>query len=73
MSLVSDGYMPPDGSGVVVDIEHLPDMMAVCVATGRGDIILWNMTSGEVGNFLKFFIANFYLLSNTVSTDSFVF
>ena len=54
ISLVSDGYLPPDGSGVVVDIEHLPDMMAVCVATGRGDIVLWNTSSGEVGNSLYY-------------------
>ena len=48
ISLVSDGYLPPDGSGIIVDIEHLPDQMAVCVATWRGDLILWNTSTNEV-------------------------
>ncbi|KAK2177216.1 hypothetical protein NP493_613g03011 [Ridgeia piscesae] len=48
ISLVSDGYLPPDGSGIIVDIEHLPDQMAVCVATWRGDLILWNTSSNEL-------------------------
>ncbi|KAI0220632.1 Elongator complex protein 1 [Lamellibrachia satsuma] len=48
ISLVTDGYLPPDGSGIIVDIEHLPDQMAVCVATWRGDIVLWSTVTDEL-------------------------
>ena len=50
ISLVDEGYgSPPGGSDVVVvGIEHLPDQMSVCVATGGGDVLLWNTTNNQV-------------------------
>lgn len=53
VSLVSDGYMPQDGSGKVVGIQCLPDQQSVCAATDNGNLLLWNVPIGElecVGN-----------------------
>lgn len=47
VSLVSDGYLPADGSGCVIGIQHLPDLESVCVATGKGDVILWNTVTDQ--------------------------
>ena len=35
VSLTTDGYVPEDGSGCNVGIQHLPDLESVCVATGK--------------------------------------
>ncbi|XP_078368242.1 elongator complex protein 1-like isoform X2 [Oculina patagonica] len=48
VSLVSDGYLPEDGSGRVIAIQHLPDLESVCVATGKGDVILWNTVTNQI-------------------------
>ena len=43
-----EGYLPEDGSGIVIGIQHLPDLESVCVATGKGDVILWNTATSQV-------------------------
>ncbi|KAJ7339624.1 hypothetical protein OS493_006029 [Desmophyllum pertusum] len=48
VSLVSDGYLHEDGSGCVIGIQHLPDLESVCVATGKGDVILWNTVTDQI-------------------------
>lgn len=48
VSLVSDGYLPEDGSGCVIGMQHLPDLESVCVATAKGDVILWNTVTDQV-------------------------
>ena len=50
VSLVDEGYgsSPDDAELVIVGIEHLPDQMSVCVATDRGDVLLWNTANNEV-------------------------
>lgn len=53
ISLVNDGYLPPDGSGKVVGIQCIPDQQSVCVATDNGNLLLWNVFTQElecVGN-----------------------
>lgn len=47
VSLVSDGFLPKDGSGRVIAIQHLPDLESVCVATDKGDVILWNTVTDQ--------------------------
>ena len=47
VSLTTDGYVPEDGSGCIVGIQHLPDLESVCVATGKGDVILWNTVTEQ--------------------------
>ncbi|XP_026136123.1 elongator complex protein 1-like isoform X1 [Carassius auratus] len=45
VSLTAEDYLPEDGSGVVVAIQDLPDQESVCVATGSGDVILYNLNT----------------------------
>ncbi|XP_013379508.1 elongator complex protein 1 [Lingula anatina] len=47
-SLVEAGYLPADGKGKIVGLQHLPDQMSVCVATYEGDVIIWNTVSVEL-------------------------
>ena len=56
VSLVSDGYLPEDGSGCVIGMQHLPDLESVCVATAKGDVILWNTVTDQVGRGLVWVI-----------------
>ena len=52
VSLVTDGYLPEDGMGRVTGIQHLPDLESVCVATGKGDVILWNTVTEQASKLL---------------------
>ena len=56
VSLVSDGYLPEDGSGCVIGMQHLPDLESVCVATAKGDVILWNTVTDQVSRGLVWVI-----------------
>ena len=47
VSLVTNGYLPEDGTGRVTGIQHLPDLESVCVATSKGDVILWNTVTEQ--------------------------
>uniref|UniRef100_A0A673HGB2 Elongator complex protein 1 n=1 Tax=Sinocyclocheilus rhinocerous TaxID=307959 RepID=A0A673HGB2_9TELE len=48
VSLTAEDYLPEDGSGVVVAIQDLPDQESVCVATGSGDVILYNLSTSQL-------------------------
>uniref|UniRef100_A0A8C1IT94 Elongator complex protein 1 n=1 Tax=Cyprinus carpio TaxID=7962 RepID=A0A8C1IT94_CYPCA len=48
VSLTAEEYLPEDGSGVVVAIQDLPDQESVCVATGSGDVILYNLNTSQL-------------------------
>ncbi|XP_048451171.1 elongator complex protein 1 isoform X1 [Rhincodon typus] len=48
VSLVEEAFLPEDGSGCIVGIEDLPDQESVCVATGSGDVILYNLNSNQL-------------------------
>ena len=50
VSLVSDGYLPGNSTGRVMGIQHLPDLESVCVATGKGDVILWNTVTEQASS-----------------------
>ena len=51
VSLVSDGYLPEDGTGHVIAIQHLPDLDSVCAVTDKGDVILWNTVTDQARAF----------------------
>ncbi|KAM6980821.1 elongator complex protein 1 [Aplochiton taeniatus] len=46
--LTTESYLPEDGSGKVVGIQDLPDQESVCMATGSGDVILFNLTTNHL-------------------------
>ncbi|XP_068740348.1 elongator complex protein 1-like [Montipora capricornis] len=48
VSLVSEGYLPDNGTGYVVGIQYLSDLESVCVATGKGDVIIWNTITRQL-------------------------
>ena len=50
VSLVTNGYLPEDGTGRVTGIQHLPDLESVCVATSKGDVILWNTVTEQASS-----------------------
>lgn len=50
VSLATNGYLPEDGTGRVTGIQHLPDLESVCVATGKGDVILWNTVTEQASS-----------------------
>ena len=54
VSLVSEGYLPDNGTGYVVGIQHLSDLESVCVATGKGDVIIWNTITKQARISLSF-------------------
>ena len=53
VTLTQDGgtYMPEDGSGKLVAMQHMADQMALCVATASGHVLLWTPGSDLVGVF----------------------
>ncbi|KAK3728978.1 hypothetical protein QZH41_008724, partial [Actinostola sp. cb2023] len=48
VSLVAENYLPSDGSGKVIGIQHVPDIESVCIATFSGDVILCNTIKEEL-------------------------
>ena len=51
VSLITDGYLPEDGSGHIIAIQHLPDLDSVCATTDKGDVILWNTLTNQARAF----------------------
>uniref|UniRef100_A0A8C0R5H3 Elongator complex protein 1 n=1 Tax=Canis lupus dingo TaxID=286419 RepID=A0A8C0R5H3_CANLU len=48
ISLVSEGFLPEDGSGCIVGIQDLLDQESVCMATASGDVILCNLSTCQL-------------------------
>ncbi|KAL1776415.1 Elongator complex 1 [Sigmodon hispidus] len=48
ISLVTEGFLPEDGSGCIVGIQGLLDQESVCVATASGDVILCNLSTQQL-------------------------
>uniref|UniRef100_A0AAR2J7K0 Elongator complex protein 1 n=1 Tax=Pygocentrus nattereri TaxID=42514 RepID=A0AAR2J7K0_PYGNA len=48
VSLTAEDYLPEDGEGVLVGIQDLPEQESVCVATARGDVILYNLSTNQL-------------------------
>lgn len=47
-SLTADGFLPGDGSGVVVGLKDLAELESACVATAGGDVVLFNLNTCQV-------------------------
>ncbi|KAI4885036.1 hypothetical protein NFI96_017717 [Prochilodus magdalenae] len=48
VSLTAEDYLPEDGKGILVGIQDLPEQESVCVATARGDVILYNLGTNQL-------------------------
>ncbi|XP_036117261.1 elongator complex protein 1 [Molossus molossus] len=48
VSLVSEGFLPEDGSGRIVGVQDLLDQESVCVATASGDVLLCNLSTHQL-------------------------
>ena len=46
---MEESYLSSDGSGKVVGLQHLADQMSACIATTKGDVVLWNTSTSQVG------------------------
>lgn len=44
-SLTSQGFLPGDGSGVVVGLKDLAELESACLATAGGDVVLFNLNT----------------------------
>ncbi|XP_008325394.1 elongator complex protein 1 [Cynoglossus semilaevis] len=47
-SLTADGFLPEDGSGVVVGLQDLAELESACVATASGDVVLFNFNTFQL-------------------------
>ncbi|KAK2848777.1 hypothetical protein Q5P01_008611 [Channa striata] len=47
-SLTADGFLPEDGSGVVVGLQDLAELESACLATANGDVILFNLHTSQL-------------------------
>lgn len=51
-SLTADGFLPADGSGLLVGLQDLAELQSACVATAGGEVVLFNYSTGQVGGAL---------------------
>lgn len=49
-SLTAQGFLPEDGSGVVVGLQDLAELESACVATAGGDVVLFNLNTCQVSS-----------------------
>lgn len=47
-SLASEGFLPGDGSGLVVGLKELAELESACLATAAGDVVLFNLNTCQV-------------------------
>ncbi|KAM9377431.1 elongator complex protein 1 [Pholidichthys leucotaenia] len=47
-SLTADGFLPEDGSGVVVGVQDLAELESACLATAAGDVVLFNLNTCQL-------------------------
>nr|XP_019938997.1 PREDICTED: elongator complex protein 1 [Paralichthys olivaceus] len=47
-SLTANGFLPEDGSGVVVGLQDLAELESACVATVGGDVVLFNFNTCQL-------------------------
>uniref|UniRef100_A0A669BZL6 Elongator complex protein 1 n=1 Tax=Oreochromis niloticus TaxID=8128 RepID=A0A669BZL6_ORENI len=47
-SLTADGFLPEDGSGVVVGLQDLAELESACLATAGGDVVLFNLNTCQL-------------------------
>lgn len=57
-SLTAEGFLPEDGSGLLVGLQDLAELQSACVATAGGDVVLFNYSTCQVGGaFFSLFAA----------------
>ncbi|XP_061580732.1 elongator complex protein 1 [Cololabis saira] len=44
-SLTADGFLPEDGSGLVVGLQDLAELESACLATAGGDVVVFNLNT----------------------------
>lgn len=49
-ALTAEGFLPEDGSGVVVGLQDLAELESACLATAGGDVVLFNFNTGQVSS-----------------------
>lgn len=49
-SLTDGGFLPDDGSGVVVGLQDVAEVESACVAAAGGDVLLFNLSTCQVGS-----------------------
>ena len=42
------GFAPENGGGSIIGVQHLPELEAVCFATAKGDVNLYNTAVKQV-------------------------
>ncbi|XP_070693015.1 elongator complex protein 1 [Pempheris klunzingeri] len=47
-SLTAEGFLPEDGSGVVVGLQDLAELESACLATAGGDVVLFNLNTHQL-------------------------
>uniref|UniRef100_A0A3B4WUV3 Elongator complex protein 1 n=1 Tax=Seriola lalandi dorsalis TaxID=1841481 RepID=A0A3B4WUV3_SERLL len=47
-SLTADGFLPEDGSGVVIGLQDLAELESACLATAGGDVVLFNFNTCQL-------------------------
>lgn len=52
-SLTAEGFLPEDGSGVLVGLQDLAELESACLATAGGDVVLFNYNTCQVSRRLK--------------------
>lgn len=57
-SLTAEGFLPEDGSGLLVGLQDLAELQAACIATAGGDVVLFTYSTGQVSK--KFVLVFLY-------------
>ncbi|KAI3351418.1 hypothetical protein L3Q82_020272, partial [Scortum barcoo] len=47
-SLTAEGFLPEDGSGLVVGLQDLAELESACLATSGGDVVLFNFNTCQL-------------------------
>ncbi|XP_068596109.1 elongator complex protein 1 [Brachionichthys hirsutus] len=47
-SLAAEGFLPEDGGGAVVGLQHLAEVDSACLATAGGDVVLFNLNTSQL-------------------------
>ncbi|XP_062281741.1 elongator complex protein 1 [Scomber scombrus] len=47
-SLTADGFLPEDGTGLVVGLQDLAELESACLATATGDVVLFNLNTCQL-------------------------
>ncbi|XP_067456105.1 elongator complex protein 1 isoform X2 [Thunnus thynnus] len=47
-SLTADGFLPEDGTGLVVGLQDLAELESACLATASGDVVLFNLNTCQL-------------------------